>query len=155
LQVWLLKLVEPFQAQFINREQTFSLDLPENLPTLVSDADILRRILFELLNNACKYTAPGGRISLTVTAEASDRPAIIFQVGNRAHIPQEELTKVFDKFYRCPNTDPWSQGGTGLGLALVDNLVKQLQGAIAVNSQNDWTTFTVQHPMRIKEAMGN
>jgi signal transduction histidine kinase len=148
LQAWLLKLVEPFQAQFLNREQTFSLDLPENLPTLLSDVIILRRILFELLNNACKYTASGGKICLKVTHETSDRPAIIFQVGNRAHIPKEELTKVFNKFYRCPNADPWSQGGTGLGLALVDNLVKQLQGAIAVNSQNDWTTFTVKHPMR-------
>lgn len=147
---WLLELVEPFQSQFITREQTFNLDLPENLPTLMSDAKILRRILFELLNNACKYTVPGGKICLSVTYEASDRPAIIFRVGNRAHIPKEELAKVFDKFYRCPNADPWSQGGTGLGLALVDNLVKQLQGAIAVKSQNDWTTFTVKHPIRIE-----
>ncbi len=150
LQEWLLELVEPFQAQFINREQTFILDLPENLPTLFSDVIILQRILFELLNNACKYTAPGGKICLSVTYEAIEQPIIIFQVGNYAQIPKEEITKVFDKFYRCPNVDPWSQGGTGLGLALVHNLVKQLQGAIAVNSHNNWTTFTVKHPMRIE-----
>jgi len=147
---WLLELVAPFQAQFISREQTFSLDLPENLPTLFSDVIILRRILFELLNNACKYTAPGGKICLSVTYDPAEHPAIVFQVGNHAQIPKEELPKVFDKFYRCPNADPWSQGGTGLGLALVDNLVKQLQAAIAVNSHNQWTTFTVKHPMRIE-----
>lgn len=150
LQEWLLELVEPFQAQFINREQTFILDLPENLPTLFSDVIILQRILFELLNNACKYTAPGGKIRLSVTYDLTEHPTIIFQVGNYAQIPKEELTKVFDKFYRCPSADPWSQGGTGLGLALVHNLVEQLQAAIAVSSQNDWTTFTVKHPMRIE-----
>ena len=149
LQKWLLELVEPFQDQFINREQTFILDLPENLPTLFSDVIILQRILFELLNNACKYTAPGGKICLSVTYETTEHPTIIFQVGNYAQIPKEELTKVFDKFYRCPNADPWSQGGTGLGLALVQTLVKQLQATIAVNSQNEWTTFTVKHPLRI------
>jgi len=149
LRTWLLELVEPFQAQFTNREQTFILDLPENLPTLFSDGIILQRILFELLTNACKYTAPGGKICLSVTHESTEPPTIIFQVGNYAQIPKEELTKVFDKFYRCPNADPWSQGGTGLGLALVQTLVKQLQAAIAVNSQNEWTTFTVKHPLRI------
>jgi signal transduction histidine kinase len=149
LQEWVLELVQPLQAQFITREQTFLLDLSENLPTLFSDAVILQRILFELLNNACKYTAPGGKICLSVRYEAIEQPIIIFQVGNYARIPKEELAKVFDKFYRCPNADPWSQGGTGLGLALVHNLVKQLQATIAVDSKNEWTTFTLKHPMRI------
>jgi signal transduction histidine kinase len=148
LQEWLLELVEPFRARFVHREQTFSLDFPDELPTLFSDAIILRRILFELLNNACKYTAPGGQIRLGVTY-AQERGAIAFEVGNYAQIPKEELNKVFDKFYRCPNADPWRQGGTGLGLALVEKLVRQLQGAIAVDSQDEWTTFTVEHPMGI------
>jgi signal transduction histidine kinase len=146
LQEWLRELVEPFRARFTNREQTFNLELPEQLPTLFSDAMILRRILVELLNNACKYTAPGGRIRLTVSC---DENSFVFQVGNYAQIPKGELNKVFDKFYRCPNADPWSQGGTGLGLALVDKLVRQLQGTIAVASQNEWTTFTVEHPLKL------
>jgi signal transduction histidine kinase len=146
LQEWLLELVEPFRARFLHREQTFCLDLPEGLPTLFSDAIILRRILFELLNNACKYTAPGGKIRLGVRCEEEQ---VVFEVGNFAQIPEEELGKVFDKFYRCPNADPWSQGGTGLGLALVEKLVRQLQGAIGVASVDEWTTFTVEHPMRM------
>jgi signal transduction histidine kinase len=105
-----------------------------------------------LLNNACKYTAPGGKIRLKVRyvgceSALENLEAIVFQVSNEASIPKEELKKVFDKFYRCPNADPWSQGGTGLGLALVDKLVGQLQGAIAVESQDGLTTFTVRHPM--------
>jgi signal transduction histidine kinase len=152
LQEWLLELVEPFQARFLSREQTLELDLPSDLPVLPSDAIILRRILAELLNNACKYTAPGGKIRLKVRyvgceSALENLEAIVFQVSNEASIPKEELKKVFDKFYRCPNADPWSQGGTGLGLALVDKLVGQLQGAIAVESQDGLTTFTVRHPM--------
>jgi signal transduction histidine kinase len=146
LQSWLPELVEPFQARFLNREQILRVDFPADLPLLYSDAIILRRILSELLNNACKYTAPGGEIGLKVAYEAA-HGAIVFRVFNQAQIPPEEVPKVFDKFYRCPNADPWSQGGTGLGLALVQKLVAQLQAAIAVESQNEWTTFTMTHPM--------
>ncbi|MDX2099914.1 MAG: ATP-binding protein [Leptolyngbyaceae cyanobacterium bins.59] len=46
--------------------------------------------------------------------------------------------------YRIPHADPWKQGGTGLGLALVKGLVERLQGSIQVKSQNGWTTFAVQ-----------
>jgi signal transduction histidine kinase len=144
LQSLLSELIAAFQARFLNREQILHVDFPADLPTLYSDAIILRRILSELLNNACKYTAPGGEIGLKIACVTE---GMIFRVCNQAQIPKEEVPKVFDKFYRCPNADPWSQGGTGLGLALVQKLVGQLQGAIAVESQNDWTTFTVTHPM--------
>jgi signal transduction histidine kinase len=146
LQSWLAELIEPFQARFLNREQILHVDFPADLPILYSDAIILRRILSELLNNACKYTAPGSEIGLKVAYETA-HGAIVFRVVNQAQIPPEEVPKVFDKFYRCPNADPWSQGGTGLGLALVQKLVAQLQAAIVVESQNNWTTFTVTHPM--------
>ncbi|MDX2230938.1 MAG: PAS domain S-box protein [Leptolyngbyaceae cyanobacterium bins.349] len=61
-------------------------------------------------------------------------------------IPPEELSHVFDKFYRVPNNDPWKHGGTGLGLALVKKRVERLQGTISVTSADRWTTFTIQLP---------
>ena len=69
---------------------------------------------------------------------------IYFTVGNQSEIPTEELPHIFEKFYRVPNADPWKQGGTGLGLALVQKLVEQLGGKIQVASGGGWTTFTVQ-----------
>jgi len=68
---------------------------------------------------------------------------IQFIISNQAEIPQEELPHIFEKFYRVPNADPWKQGGTGLGLALVQKLVEQLGGEIQVASGDGWTTFTV------------
>jgi signal transduction histidine kinase len=67
-------------------------------------------------------------------------------ISNQAEIPEKEIPKIFDKFYRVPNADPWKQGGTGLGLALVQKLVEQLRGTIQVRSKNQITTFTIELP---------
>ncbi len=67
-------------------------------------------------------------------------------ISNSAEIPAAELPRIFEKFYRVPKADPWKQGGTGLGLALVQKLVSRLQGTIEVESSRGWTTFTVELP---------
>ncbi len=147
LQDWLPKLLEPFQPRFAARQHQFQIQLAPDLPILVSESASLRRILAELLNNACKYTAPAGQINLKVTVASAETPAkISFTVSNQAVIPTVEISKIFDKFYRCPNADPWKQGGTGLGLALVQKLVERLQGKIEVTSQAGWTQFQVILP---------
>lgn len=61
---------------------------------------------------------------------------IQLQVSNSGvEIPAHELPRLFDKFYRVPSTDPWKQGGTGLGLALVQKLIQHLGGCIWVRSE--------------------
>ncbi|NHC37990.1 hybrid sensor histidine kinase/response regulator [Scytonema millei] len=70
----------------------------------------------------------------------------IFTVRNQAEIPAAELPKIFEKFYRIHNSDRWKQGGTGLGLTLVQKLVEHLQGTLQVESQEGWTTFTMELP---------
>ena len=62
-------------------------------------------------------------------------------------IPPRELSRIFDKFYRVPNGDPWQQGGTGLGLALVKQLIEHLGGVIQVQSAAQQTCFTLQIPI--------
>jgi signal transduction histidine kinase len=154
LATWILPLIEAFQGRFADRQQHFQMDFPENLPVILSNEAMLRRVLAELLNNACKYTQPKGMIRLGVQHQLAlsssilnTAPKIIFQVSNQADISQEELPKIFDKFYRCLRADPWSQGGTGLGLALVEKLVEHLQGTIQVESAEGWTTFEVTLPI--------
>nr|WP_317110711.1 ATP-binding protein [Chroococcidiopsis sp. SAG 2025] len=70
----------------------------------------------------------------------------MFTVRNQAEIPAAELPKIFEKFYRIHNSDRWKQGGTGLGLTLVQKLVEHLQGTLQVESQEGWTTFTMELP---------
>jgi signal transduction histidine kinase len=141
---WLAQVVEPFYSRASDRQQHLSVNVPASFPHLVTDKAALERILAELLNNACKYTPPGGRVYLQASVKAtSGLPMVVFQVQNEAEIDPLELPRIFEKFYRIPNADPWKQGGTGLGLALVQRLVSQLNGELQVESLNGWTTFTV------------
>ena len=75
-------------------------------------------------------------------------PSVTITVSNTGvEIPAQELTHVFDKFYRVPSQDPWKHGGTGLGLALTQKLVERLHGAIAVASEGGETRFIVTLPL--------
>ncbi|MES1024553.1 response regulator [Gloeocapsa sp. BRSZ] len=152
---WLAKIIEPFVHRSEQRQQILQMNISPNLIPLVSGRASIERILAELLNNACKYTPAGGKIILSVSQDDARSPEdaarntdlsrvkTIFNVKNQAEIPQEQLPRIFEKFYRVPQSDRWQQGGTGLGLALVQKLVEHLQGTIDVTSDQGWTTFTV------------
>lgn len=143
----LVNFIVPFRSRASNRQLFLKLDISLNLPPLISNRAGLERILAELLNNACKYTPAGGKLILRVYPHQGESfVSTGFSVSNQAEIPAAALPRVFEKFYRVPNADPWKQGGTGLGLALVQKLVEQLGGTIAVESGGGWTTFTVQLP---------
>ncbi|MEH1819194.1 MAG: response regulator [Nostoc sp.] len=144
LQHWLNWVIEPFEIRIQEHQQTLQLNLPANLPPLFSDGVSLERILVELINNACKYTPAGGEIILNVSHNSSEVPAkTIITISNSAEISKTELPRIFEKFYRVPNADIWNQGGSGLGLPIVQKLIEQLQGNIQVESGNGWTIFTL------------
>jgi signal transduction histidine kinase len=69
----------------------------------------------------------------------------------RRLIPTKEQSRIFEPFYRIPQSDRWQNDGTGLGLALVKKLVEYLQGTIEVTSSQGWTTFTVKLPLSLPE----
>lgn len=150
LSTWLQTVTKPFYLRSQERQQSFQItQLPDLAPLLTHRAS-LERILSELLNNACKYTAAQGKIELRVEQTTSpyldQPPEVVFTVQNQAEIPATELPHIFEKFYRVPNADPWKQGGTGLGLALVQKLAERLGGTIRVISQQGWTRFEVRLP---------
>lgn len=145
LSTWLSTLLESFYGRIRDRQQTLIVDLADDLPNLLLDELSLRRILTELLTNACKYTPEAGTIA--VKAETY-REMLYLKVQNSGvEIPPRELSRIFDKFYRVPNGDPWQQGGTGLGLALVKQLIEHLGGVIQVQSAAQQTCFTLQIPI--------
>lgn len=142
---WLSPVIAPFQERARDRQQTFQINLAPNLPVLISDPAILERILTELFNNACKYTPQNGQITVTIQAQPD---SMQLQISNTSgDISTNELTHIFDKFYRIPNADPWKQGGTGLGLALVQKLIEHLGGTIAVESTARQLHFTLKFPL--------
>jgi PAS domain S-box-containing protein len=151
LQSFLPKLMESFKERCRDRQQRLQAQPIADIPPMMSDRSILERVLAELLNNACKYTPPSGEIIVEVgfVKTAAKTAQYEFRISNQAEIPAQELPRLFEKFYRVPASDRWQQGGTGLGLALVQRLLEQLQGSIQVVSQASWTTFVVNLPQQI------
>ncbi|MDZ8056224.1 MAG: PAS domain S-box protein [Aulosira sp. ZfuVER01] len=146
VQQWLWRVVEVFKARNRNScEQKLRLSVAANLPLLACDPFSLERILIELLTNACKFSPPDAEITISAQLKSHN---IQFQVINSGvEIPSSELPRIFDKFYRIPSNDPWKQGGTGLGLALVQKLTKHLGGTIEVESGSNLTCFAIQLPL--------
>lgn len=142
---WIPHIIEPFEARACSQQQTLQVHLMPDLPLLSVDLSSLTRILSELVNNACKYTPPNETITIAAHAEAGILHLSASNSG--VEIPTEELPRIFDKFYRIPNSDRWKHGGTGLGLALVKALVEHLSGSIEVTSTNNLTCFIVKLPI--------
>ncbi|MEM6426568.1 MAG: ATP-binding protein [Cyanobacteria bacterium P01_D01_bin.128] len=148
LQDWLSSIVNGFHARIKNRQQQLDLAISPAAVQVVSDSASLERVIAELLNNACKYTPPGGHIVLEVSPQGED--LIKFSIRNTGvEIPASELSRIFEKFYRVPSADPWKQGGTGLGLALVQRLLIHLNSDIQVASGDNQTCFSFNLPRKL------
>ncbi len=151
LEPYLYRIIRPFQEQAQTQQQVLTVDLPPNLPVLISDPQSLERILVELLTNACKYTPESEtiKVSLGLTSkEDSAWQTIVFEVCNSGvELPSDQLARIFEKFYRIPTSDPHKHGGTGLGLALVKKLVSQLGGTLRAESAAQQTCFSVELPI--------
>lgn len=154
LQDWVADLMEPFIERTEKHQQQLQVNIPVGLTSVVSDFSKLDRILSELLQNACKYTPAKEKIQLSIQVDGT---AIQISVSNTGvEIPLQERSRIFEKFYRIPNTkDPWKHGGTGLGLALVKKLVEQLHGTITVDSGNNETQFQVRIPRQVLPRLSN
>ncbi|TWO72763.1 response regulator [Caenimonas sedimenti] len=128
---------------------TVTLPLPQ---TLMVDADETRlcQVVSNLLNNAAKYTPERGTIELS--AVAADGHAVVTVRDSGVGIPKEYLPKVFDLFTQIDRTLERSQGGLGIGLALVKRLVELHRGQVSVQSGGTGrgSVFTVRLPLSSK-----
>jgi PAS domain S-box-containing protein len=116
------------------------------------DAARLRRVLWNLLGNAAKYSPGGGEIAVTVAAEAGDRPeqlgwAVIHVEDHGIGIPEADLTRIFERFHRAANAFGRAKG-TGLGLSGVKHIVELHGGSVCAKSvEGAGSTFTVRLPL--------
>lgn len=129
-------------------------DIAPNLPPLKGDHEALRRVIRGLIDNAIKYTPEGGQI--TVSADRSGDELAITVLDTGKGIPEADLPRVFEKFYRAGSeTDGDGHGaspgtaapGVGLGLYLAQHIVEQLNGRITVESKEGrGTTLSIVLP---------
>jgi two-component system phosphate regulon sensor histidine kinase PhoR len=110
-----------------------------------ADEEAVNQILDNLIDNALKYTPPGGRISVRWRAE--DSQVCLEVEDNGIGIPEQDLPRIFERFYRVDKARSRELGGTGLGLAIVKHLVHAMQGSVhAISRLGHGTTFTVRLP---------
>lgn len=152
LEKWLPYILEPLYEKFRKQRLDLRLEVEPNLPLLMCDLNSLSRVILELLNNAYKYTPSNEKVIVSakksVNEIISTEPMFEIEVCNTGvEIPPTELDRIFDKFYRVRNMDVRQEGGTGLGLALVQKLLERLNGSINVKSSNLQTCFTIFLPM--------
>lgn len=147
LQEWLPQTLQIFQHRTQMNQQNLVIQLPMDLPPIVSDTFMLSRVIVELLNNACKYTPPNGQIFLRAIANSNTIEFIVENTGTQ--IPSDQLQRIFDPFYRIPADDRWKRSGTGLGLFLIKRFVEYLGGTIQAKNLLDSVQFIVTLPQAV------
>ena len=107
--------------------------LPENLPLVMIDLVLMTQVLINLLDNSLKYSPLDEEITIS---GYSDSSWIVLEVADRGPgIPEQDLQRVFDKFYRIPI--PEGAGGTGLGLSICKGIVEAHGGRITAENRKN------------------
>ncbi len=113
---------------------------------IYADKSKLNQVIYNLMENAVKYTQSGGQIKVSLVRQGRD--AIFTVSDNGPGIPKENLPHVFDRFYRVDKARSREKGGTGLGLSIVHQLVLLHGGAIRVESEEGkGASFIVELPL--------
>jgi signal transduction histidine kinase len=122
-----------------------AIDINTELPAVLGSENDMHILINNLLSNAIKYSPNGGRIVLGARGE--DNGVTLWVKDEGGGIPLEAQDKIFDRFYRVDNTACRMTGGTGLGLALVKEIVQEHGGRVWVESVvGEGSTFYVSLP---------
>ncbi|WP_347488308.1 two-component system histidine kinase PnpS [Desulfoscipio sp. XC116] len=121
-------------------------NLSSRLPSFFGDPDMLSQVLINLMDNAIKYTPPGGSVTISTSLYGDELRLDVADTG--AGIPADSLPRIFERFYRVEKARSREMGGTGLGLAIVKHIIKGHGGRIEVKSVvGKGTIFSVFLPM--------
>ncbi|HXF57883.1 MAG TPA: ATP-binding protein [Actinomycetota bacterium] len=124
-------------------------EVPPDLPPLLADRERVHQVLFNLLDNAFRFTLPGGRV--TVRAHREDGCCEVAVEDTGPGIPPEHLPLVFERFYRADPARSGEDGGTGIGLAIARSVVEAHGGRIwAESEEGRGSTFRFVLPLALE-----
>jgi len=123
--------LEGLEARFAEKRIDVAL-LDRGAGHALADPDALEHVLSNLLDNALKYTEPGGHVEIEI-ADAGERVRLCVR-DTGIGIPEADRARIFERFYRVDKARSSALGGTGLGLAIVKHLVRAMQGEVSVES---------------------
>jgi two-component system sensor histidine kinase BaeS len=128
------------------REIRMDVEIEEGLPEIEVDPDRLAQVFANLLDNALRYTPIGGRIELSAGRTSKGIEFCVKDNGPGAEA--DELSHIFDRFYRIDKSRQRDEGGSGLGLAIAKSLVERQGGQIQVESEpGQGMTFIIEFPV--------
>ena len=139
-------VLDDFQALAAGNRLTLRAEIAPDLPLLMGQARHLYKVFDNLIDNAIKFTPPSGTITVRLFQEGD---LITFQVSDTGiGIPSDKQERVFDRFYQADGTARRRYGGTGLGLALVKEIVQAHGGQVTLESDPEHgSTFTISIPV--------
>lgn len=135
------------EARVAERGLAIRREIPAGLPRIRADKDRLTQVLLNILDNAVKFTPPGGSIALT--ASPGEEGFLTVRIADTGvGIPKGEIPRLGERFYRADKTRSREMGGTGLGLSIVKHLMMAMQGRIAIDSTlGHGTTVSLFFPL--------
>lgn len=138
-------IMRDWEKRFAAKQLKSHLNFPGNLPLLEADESRLREVIYNLLDNAVKYSQPGGTVFLRAEIEADRVRISVADQG--VGIPKADLPRIFERFYRADKARSRELGGTGLGLSIVKHVVQLHGGAVEASSEpGKGTTISVLLP---------
>jgi signal transduction histidine kinase len=138
---WIKEVINSYQKESVERGVSISADIENDLPGLNIDKDSMTQAIFNLLDNAIKFSKDVKEIGVTVLKNES---SIIIKIKDKGiGIEKDENDKIFEKFYRGKNAVKYNIKGTGLGLALVKYTIEAHNGQIEVVSEPGWSTVFI------------
>jgi signal transduction histidine kinase len=135
--------VEVVEARHID----VAIHIPEEL-RIMGGRDSLQRVLINLVDNAIKYNVDGGKIEITAEAKNDNVYLSVFNTGSG--IPEKDIDRVFEQFYRVEKSRSSQYGGSGLGLTIVKRIIELHQGNITIESEPEaWTRVNIHLPNQV------
>ncbi|MDR0974810.1 MAG: HAMP domain-containing histidine kinase [Ruminococcus sp.] len=140
----LLTILTHFRDQIIKKNITINATEISEF-TVTGDTDLLNQVFFNLIENAVKFTDQDGEITITLSSTDSDVSISIRNTGGG--LRADEITKVFERFYKTDPSRGKDKYGAGLGLSIVSNIIKLHQGKLIVRSEPEkFTEFEITLP---------
>jgi two-component system phosphate regulon sensor histidine kinase PhoR len=134
------------QTRAAEKNLTINIDVPDDLPAVQGDPDMIRQVLLNLVDNAINYTQPGGTVLVRASVEQGELRVDV--QDNGIGITPENLSRLFERFYRVDKARSREMGGTGLGLAIVKHIVEVHKGKVQVESKvGRGSTFSFRLPL--------
>lgn len=135
------QIVEEFYPSFYENQIEVSTNFPTKSIFIDADGDLLARAIGNILNNAVKYGADGKQIIISMKEVKSKIKISIINFGQI--IPEEDIDKIFDRFFRVEQSRSEKTGGTGLGLAIAKSIFELHEANVEVTSGEEGTEFLI------------